>query len=229
MCDDIPSIYDRLSRLDFLSQEGWSIDADLSREIVSHGMKLSHGSDDDSIWPVQREMLDFAYKVDPNWAAKLVADYDTDPARVTYRERNVQYQLAQRLDLLKSTKLVASQPNSNYSSEVDEESYPRIAWRLLSSLNAGKIATRPPECLREFLLHASNLPFGESYPILAWVVANTVSRYAKTDQANRFIRPIFGACVLACHIISRMSTRTEYRSVTNTIWPSGESLRNRFM
>jgi hypothetical protein len=84
-----------------------------------------------------------------------------------------------------------------------KQSYPQAAWRLLGRLNAGRIANRKQEEMRDYLEIASSMPFSDAYPILSWVIGNAVSRFADTDQANSILRPMFEATLLSSQIASR--------------------------
>ena len=215
LCDSIPSVYDRVDRLSLLSKASWEIDRSLARELLKCGIQLSLTTESPDLRRAQRSMLDFAYKVDPDLATSLVDISDTDPARVRAR-----VELGERLELLKTAKQIADQPKNKTSEDLDESHYPRAAGMLWGSLNAGRIGHRPPEAMRDYLQAASSIPSSESYPIAAWTVANSISRFAKTDQAGRFLLPLFRSTVLASQIAARTAnlSRRVLRSAVHSSW-----------
>jgi hypothetical protein len=91
---------------------------------------------------------------------------------------------------------------------------------LWGSLNAGRIGNRPPEAMRDYLQAASSIPSSESYPIAAWTVANSISRFAHTDQAGRFLLPLFQSTVLASQIAARTAnlSRRVLRRPVHSSW-----------
>ena len=165
-------------------------------------MKAAVSADDDELIPLQRDMIDFAHRVDPELAASLVAQSDTDPARIRRR-----LALSNHLEVLKTTKRLADRPKTKSNEEGALEHYPKAAWRLLGQLNAGLIQNRKQEDMREFAKIASTMPFSEAYPILSWVVGNAVHRFSDTDQATTILRPMFESILIASQIAARMANQ----------------------
>ena len=197
----IPCVYDRVARIKMVAIQAWEIDAALARSLLESGMRTSLEDGGDELWPLQRDMLDFAHRVDPEYAAKLAALADTDPARLLTR-----HSLRERLSLLNTARsLVGDRTSQGDENEQDDDAVANAAWRLLGQLNAGRIANKKQEGMREYVKIASTMPFLESYPILAWVVGNAVNRFADTDMASKFLRSIFEATLLAAQIAARIA------------------------
>jgi hypothetical protein len=72
LCERIPAVYDRAERLEFLGKTGWDVDPSECRRMLGEAMRLSSGSDENRWLTIERDVLDFAYKVDPDWAASLL-------------------------------------------------------------------------------------------------------------------------------------------------------------
>jgi hypothetical protein len=172
----------------------------LAKAMLQSGMQIAVESGDEDLWQLQRAMLDFAYRIDPEHAAKLAAMADVDPAR-----RSMRYSLQNRLDILNTTRALAEKPKTRQEFKEDEEDYPQAAWRLLGQLNAGRIASKSQEDVRDYVSIASQMPVSDAYPILAWVIGNAVTRFAGTDQAASILRPIFEATLIASRIAGRMA------------------------
>jgi hypothetical protein len=196
----IPCVYKRVFRGEEVAEQAWEVDRQLAKELLTSGMKVAFSADDDDLLEVQKDMLDFAHRVDPELAASLASLADTDPARV--RARVV---LQDHLGVLKATKQLANRPTSRDQEKSDEGNYPRAAWKLLGLLNAGQIEHRKQEDMREYAQIASRMPFSRAYPSLAWVIGNAVQRFANTGQAITVLRPSCEATLLASHIAARMA------------------------
>jgi hypothetical protein len=199
LCTRIPSGYDRMERLSALASMGWDVDQASCREALKSAMALPV-ADDDDVLSVKRDIVDRAYRLDPEFATSLVALMDNDPARLSARVT-----LRQRLDVLETRRAMAEQGKSKKEIKKDPEEYPRAAWMLLGSLNAGRLGHRPPETIREYVQEAARLPIAEGYPILAWAIGNAVQRFGNTNEAIRFLRPVFEATVTACGIAARLA------------------------
>jgi hypothetical protein len=196
----IACIYDRGSRIRTIATEAVDVDSQLAKKMLQSGMQIAVDSDSEGIEHLQRNMLDCAYRIDPDYAAMLVALADKDPARMHMRGA-----LQSRLDILNTTKALAEKSKSRQKFKDDKEDYPQVAWRLIGKLNAGRIASKSQEDMREYVRIAADMPVSDAYPILAWVIGNAVNRFAKTDQAASIIRPMFEATLLASRIAGRMA------------------------
>jgi hypothetical protein len=86
--------------------------------------------------------------------------------------------------------------------------FPRAAWMVLGSLNAGRATAMHLDQTRESIRFAANYPLREAYPILAWIVENAVQRLSSNpSQANTMLRQVLDATLLAAEISTRMATR----------------------
>ncbi len=205
-------VYDRVSRISMIAVQALEVDKGFWRRLLESGMEHSIEAESDEVWPVQREILDFAHRIDPDFASSLVAKADTDKARASTRRS-----LARRLEVLKATKALSDASSGQNKDASDlTNSYPQAAWRLLGQLNAGRISTRRQEDMREFVRHASTLPFSEAYPILSWVIGNAVTRFANTDQATSVLRPMFEATLIASQIAARVAEQNN--RFLNEVW-----------
>lgn len=221
----LPCVYDRIARIRLIASDARSTNEAFSKLVLESGMQIAIEANHDQIWSLQRQMLDFAFRLDPDYAAKLVASADTDRARVQTR-----LSLQHRLDVLNTTKSISEKPKSRQREKEDKDDYPQAAWRLLGQLNAGRVVVKPQEELREFIEFASQLPFSRAYPIFAWVIGNSVTRFSNTDQAKTVLRPIFEATLLGCEISARMAdqnSRVLHRTFlgdSSSITPSSTNL-----
>ena len=200
MANAIPCVYDRVARTNMVAKQAWEVDHALAKRLLESSLRMTIDDGGSEFWPLQRDALDFAHRVDPDWAAQLVAIADTDPVRIQTR-----VSLLEHLDVLKTARALADQPKTRSDEDQVQDVYPQAAWRLLGKLNAGRIETRHQEEMRKYVEVAAGMPFSKAYPILAWVIGNAVKRFADTDQARTILRPMFEATLLASQIAARMA------------------------
>ena len=81
------------------------------------------------------------------------------------------------------------------SSQKDNPDLASAAWRAVGGLNSGRLIATDIVRLREMLVCASNFPLETSYPMYSWVITNIMMKYAKTKEANRYIRDLFDGIV----------------------------------
>ncbi len=204
LIERIPTDLDRIERYEDLASTALNIDRGISRESLELAMKYAVDNDRPELYPVQRRIIDLAYKLDENLAASLVSMADDDPARNRTRTN-----LRQRFQILNLKKKMADSLMSGKGFEPSSDSdYPKAAWMLLGALNAGRVAPASLNRTRDFIRVASNLPFSQSYPMLAWAIENANRRYANTDQARTYLRPIYKAMLLGAELAARMAARS---------------------
>jgi hypothetical protein len=113
------------------------------------------------------------------------------------------------LEVLKLKKQMLTPMRSLSDLQVSATSdYAEAAWMLLGALHAGRVETLHHEQIRLFLPIAANLPIRESYPILAWFIENAKKRLARTDEARRYLRPLYDALLIATELSAKMAARS---------------------
>jgi len=200
--EQIPVDLDRIERYEALASMTLDIDQTMCRECLKSAMESAVKNDESDLYPVQRRIIDLAYKVDEDFAASLASLADRDPAREKTR-RNLKTRL-QTLDLKKRMADQLFDPTK--SGMPFEENYPQAAWMLLGALNAGRINAVPIEHSRDHVQSAARLPLSESYPILAWAIQNAIIRHKKTPQAQALLRPLFEATLSGADLAARMAS-----------------------
>lgn len=204
LIEEIPTIFDRVDRYEFLANMTWYIDPAMCRECLKLAMKSALESNNPEIYPAQRRIIDLAYKLDPDLASSLASLADDDPARNTIHKN-----IIRRIQILDLKKKILDQLASGKQLPLSSNSYyPKVAWMLLGSLNANRIETVHFDYTREFIQVAATLPLKQSYPILAWVVENAIRRFAKTDQARKYLRLIYQATLLGANVIEKLAIRS---------------------
>jgi hypothetical protein len=153
---------------------------------------------------IQRRIVDVAFKLDPDLAGSLASLADDDPARGYART-----ELNHRLETLKlKNQIINELPSGEKLPGQHRMEFPRAAWMVLGSLNAGRVAPLHLDQTRESMCLAASYPLRESYPIFAWIVENAVQRLSSNpSQASSMLRRVLDATLLAAEISARMETR----------------------
>jgi hypothetical protein len=103
---------------------------------------------------------------------------------------------------------IASNALSDFEMVREVDQLPAACWRLLGSLNSGRVDSVAVAATRGYLEAACGLPLSEGYPIFAWVTENTVRRFEHSDQAGTQIRHAFEGIVGAADLGSLLAART---------------------
>jgi hypothetical protein len=88
----------------------------------------------------------------------------------------------------------------------------------LGDLNAGVATIRPSE-LEEYTQLAGEYPLSEGYPIMCWVIQNSVLRFRGKDQEVSQLGPILDAALLSAGLARQLAARTvaQYRSARDEV------------
>lgn len=183
--ESIPCNYDRLIRLNDIAGKMIRRLPNMARQCLHNAVSkyhsVAHGNT-----RAFRDLIDTAFKMDEDFAASLVSLMNDDPARALVR-----HEMRRRLDTLRAKKTIIDAPDSLDGSSAASPDLPRSAWLALGSLNAGRIGAQPMDQLRPALRAASQYPLSDSYPILAWVIENAVSRFSGSSESRSIVRVIF--------------------------------------
>ena len=142
-------------------------------------------------------------RLPPDSISTLI-DKTSDPARGYARP-----ELNHRLETLKfKNQIINELPSGEKLPGQHRMEFPRAAWMVLGSLNAGRAAPMHLDQTRESMCFAASYPLRESYPIFAWIVENAVQRLSSNpSQASSILRRVLDATLLATEIFARMVTR----------------------
>ena len=195
-----PITLDKVERYRALASRIQEIEPNLCKECLQLSMKATVGNESRDMHATRRHIIDLAYRVDQRFAESLVELIDDDPART---------RLKRRLGVLKLKEQMLIQMRSLGDLQVSATSdYAEAAWMLLGALHAGRVDTLPPEQIRLFFPVAARLPLRESYPILAWLIENAKKRFARTDQARTYLRPLYDAMLITAELSAKLAARS---------------------
>ena len=193
-----------MNRLVDLASMMMDTESGLAKSCLRSAMEAIAKRDASGFRFIQRKIVDLAFKLDPDLAGSLASLADDDPARGYART-----ELNRRLETLKLKKqIIDALPSGEDVPTQHKTEFPRAAWMVLGSLNAGRATSIPLEHTRESIRFAANYPLREAYPILAWIVENAVQRLSSNpSQANTMLRQVLEATLLAAEISARMASR----------------------
>lgn len=206
----IPTYTDRVERYRYIAELSADVSTDLCRQSFEAAMQHATEGSQSQLRSLRREILDAAYRIDPEIATSLASLVDDDPARVAVRKN-----LHTDIERIQSRKrligrLFGNRAESNEDTvpPVREHDYPALAWDLLAELNSDRIVTVEMIYTRDFVTLAAEMPLPEAYPILSWVIENTTRRYKNTRQARTYIRPLFEATLTGAQLCTWMANRS---------------------
>ncbi|RZA24907.1 MAG: hypothetical protein EOP10_08490 [Proteobacteria bacterium] len=165
----IPFAHDRIGRYEWAAKIIEPFDKLASRNLISEALnltKLLPRTDD--IMERQRTILDFAHNLDPALANELVQQFDQDEARRLPLER--------RIEENTKRKALATKPNTEEMSELDDTQLADLCYENLGALNIGRIHVRPLNEFQELMSRAGSMSIQGSYPVWGWLVENAIRK-----------------------------------------------------
>lgn len=199
----LPWVLDRVERYCELAEFSQFRDDHFSRNCLREAMRTGANSGNRDVQGKAVEIVDLAYRIDPEFASSLAALIDDDPARSRVRR-----EIKERLDLQALKKKLAERDTAVPKSVTETDRYPSVAWMLLGSLHSKRIQPMTKELARDAVKVASKMNLNKGYPIFAYVVESLGVRYAETDAAKTILRPVFEGVVLAVELAGRVATKT---------------------
>lgn len=218
LADSIPVLIDRLDRLEILATFAADVDRSMAKKILAHAWDVLARTDDPEGEPVERQLVDLTYRVDPEGAAKLAASLDTDEGRQRARDRIKYNEFRQDLMNKQDAPLEASGQDLVRLAEV--------ALTLLGQLNANRIETRHVKALRDWVKLASTGSLENAYPIFSLAIENAICRLARASDGRMLLREMCDASMASCNLMaaiaSRQSTVVQSRAPLASVNQSNE-------
>jgi hypothetical protein len=200
--ETIPSEFDRFEHYIGLAEDLRGIDNGQCRELVNAAASVLAKSLED-ITSYRRRLVDLAYNVDETLAKTLIDHFDDDEAK----------QAAQRqMRLLEVRKNLSTQEDATKAlSQIRARDLSRLGWSLVRALNAGRFQSFHPSEIRPYLDAAAGQSLRQSYSVLLWYIENAVVRFAKTDQAASFLRPMLDATIVGAQLAGQVAGKSLVR------------------
>ena len=207
LAETISSLDDKKGRLELVAEAAYRIDPKLSKACLRDAWDTIAPKDPDEYISARKSLIDFAYRLDPEFASSLAAETDDDPAREYAREKTRQH-----LSNLETRQNIANNRVEALQDSTNALQLSKLAMMMLSSLNSRTCAPLRFEDTRHAIRTASRLPFQDAYPILCWVLENAVLKYQHTDQAIEYIRPLFDAARVSAELAYSLAARVSIAS-----------------
>ncbi len=204
LIDSLPAGVDKISRYTAIS-ELMIDDADLSKECLRAAMEVAVTKSESEALSIQRRVVDLAYRISPDFASSLVSLIDDDPAKARLRR-----EVDARIDTLRVRQELGGSRESlqNNGRLKREPRLPDAAWLKLGSLNADSTLCRLPQDIAPLAEAAASFPITQAYPIMAWVIENSVVRYGGGAHAASRLMPVFDATLLTSELAQRLGNRS---------------------
>ena len=135
----------------------------------------------------EHQLVDLAYRVDPELPMKFAMLHDDDPAREEYRDRARKQIGRHQLKI----DIGDSRSRLDLNSQRNNPNLASAAWNAIGGLNSGRLIATDIIRLRDMLVCASNFPLHTSYPMYSWVLTNVMMKYGETTDAQKYIRDMF--------------------------------------
>jgi len=210
--DQIPNIAtfeDRCGRYEHLAKLSADVDKQLSKECLRQAWRETIPLDPGELPTARRRIIDFAHRLDPDFAATLASELDEDPGRDLARK-----QAEKRIEVLKLRDLVAAGESRALASTQDSKQGVEVAKALLTGLNSNRINPVHIVFTRQSVGQASQMNLEDAFVVFSWVIENAVRRYSDTDQATTYLRPMYEAVRLSSELAFKIAARI--RSVTDS-------------
>ena len=198
--ETIPCIFDRISRLNDLAEMMGRKCPHLAKRCLLKAVEGYVGVEDGSDSRVLRNVVDTAFKFDPEFAASLVSLADRDPAR-----RIAKHEMKRRFETLRTKKAIIDSPEASDQFETENSDLPQSAWLALGSLNAGRAHPVRLAQLRPAIRAAGGYALRDAFPILAWVIENA-QRISGVFESRLGTRVMFEASMHATELAEVAAT-----------------------
>lgn len=218
MFKDVPSSYDRISRLLIFAEKIKTFNVGKSKEILKNALKYSISCEENhNVIEFNKKIIDLAYKIDPSFAETLINAYDEDQARVKKRSN---------IKSLYEEKIIRHQIHNKTHEEIDEKEIAKhdignIAYDSLSKLNCNRVRTMPVGEVASYLKYCNPHDFDDIYKVSAWIIHNT---YLKTKlmKDKTIMRELYNSVKDGVEIGFIMTDYSNYNFEGNNIMKPGD-------
>ncbi len=203
LADLIPCDLDRINRLFNIASIASDVDAMIARQCLRNAFTMSKATEHRTIEEQQRAMVDLAYRIDPAFAKSLVSLLDDDPVRKRARDR-----LQRHIEVIEARRDVAKDTDAaSRLRQLKTKGLVELCWSLLAGLNSGRVRTVKVDSTIPYVRMAGFHNLSETYPVMAWVIENSVQRHDDTPFGKTHLVELFHATAFACDFALRVIGR----------------------
>ena len=199
---EIPFFEDRIHHLENLATAALEVDKDFSKACVKAAWSETMTMNQSELPRARKRLIDFAHRLDPNFASSLASEASDDPGRDYAR-----HQAREHIEIIKMRESIAIGEQKTIEDDNDLERCVEVSKMMLSGLNAGRSTTIHLNKVRPFIEHASRMGMRDGYFVLAWVIENTVKRFSDQQSSALTIRPLFESARIATELTFKIAAR----------------------
>lgn len=206
--ENIHSYFERIERFEDIAEIMYKVNQNLCKEKLKSAFENSVNSNNKDLFVVQKNIIDFVNKYDPNLAKVLIDYYDKDPAR-----NNTNKALSNYFEELKITnniinnKFIFEDISDDKDTFNKDLQFAQAVWSLLGYYNARLIVHKKVEQTKDWLKPTLNLSFTDSYPLMSCFVENAVLRHEKTDESATILKSLFENIYINCKLLKVISEK----------------------
>ena len=212
--DEIPSIYEQIEHLQLLGYHNWVGEKNMGRHFFQKALELCKKTNDETNEKSQRRIIEMANKLDSNLAKSLLAIIDNDEGRIEAR-KNAQSQNSQIK--LRELMQAGETPDRDQIVEGSNNLLVNASWNLLSRINARAISPIQIQSIYKYVSFVDKIDSYNLYPVLAWMIENSVRKYSETNTIGITIRPFFDSLSISLKYMLRLLEKTNNISAQNII------------
>lgn len=193
---DIPSAYDRVSRMETLVEAARSVDVLVSKAAIRESLELSFEIDDPVVADrSRRKLLDLAEQFDPKGLDELVDSVDDDPARAAAKSS-----MREQVRVQKVRRKLADTKSSLVGSEYASDVLADAAHRNLVSLVSGRAEPLLPESMTRYVSACGGWDLPRAFPVLSWYLETIARRVRRQEDAAAKCAPPWEVLLLSSEL-----------------------------
>lgn len=200
----IPFFEDRFGHYETLAKLSVDIDKSFSKDCLRLAWNETTPLNPSELPKARQRIIDFAHRLEPEFASTLASETDDDPGREFARN-----QVKRRLQTLKLREQAANGGKKTELSTLtqDKKQKMEITKMLLSGLNSNRVSPVHIEDTRQNVKDVSYMDLQDAYTTFSWSIENAVRRYADTEQSKTILRPLYEAVRLSSELAFRIASR----------------------
>jgi hypothetical protein len=202
----IPSEFDKAHRFQWLAQMTVREEPAISRRFVKAAFQCALALRDETrATEQQKQAIELAHRLDPDYANQLARSLDDDPAK-----KRARAEAKERIEFMKTKKVLSEAGKVDLGDFKQRKQIPQAAWSSLGALNSGRNEPQRLEQFGEYLMYAASTDLGTSYPVFSWIIENANMRYASTEQARDVCTGLVEGALMTASLLQRiMAALTE--------------------
>jgi tetratricopeptide (TPR) repeat protein len=196
----LPSEVDRVERYQWLANMTHFDEPVLGRRFVMLALQSTFVvRDQEKAVEYQREAIELAHRIDPDYADQLARALDDDPGK-----KRARAEARRHLQVLKTKKLMAEGEEVGVRNKKDASDLARAAWMNLGALNSGRIRPQKLEQLTDCMVHGAAQSLESSFRIFSWIVENANRRYGGPDRDKDVCMSLSESALATASVMQRL-------------------------